>query len=238
MKSIYKIENISNGKIYIGSSKDTKRRWKSHQTRLRSGDHHNIYLQRAFNKYGEENFVYSIIELLDENCDKSLQFEREDYYIKMLKPEYNIGSVGGGDNFSNHPDKDRIREIHRKNLQKLRDEGKIPKTASGEDNPNWKGALNTTCECGNRKSHGNTQCSKCRDKSGEDNPFWGKSHSNETKRLISEAKKGKPNLRDSKKVVADFKEYRSLTFAAQCLNVSVGTISYRLKSGWDGYYYL
>lgn len=238
MKAIYKIENILNGKIYIGSSSNVDKRWIRHQKDLKGGRHHNTYLQRSFNKYGEECFEYSILETLKEDCNISFQFEREAYYITTLEPEYNIGGVCGGDNFTKHPDRERLREVHRKNLQKLREAGKIPVTASGEDNPNWKGAVHTTCKCGNKKSHGKIQCFECHNVSGENNPFWGKTHSEETKMKISEANKGIPNLRDSKAIVADFKEYRSLSYAADCLGVSIGTIHYRLRKCWDGYYYL
>lgn len=86
---IYKIENLTNGKIYIGSAQDLIRRWQCHIYRLNKGTHKNQHLQNAWNLYG--NFVFNIIE---ECCPDSL-IEREQYYIDTMKPEYNVCRVAG-----------------------------------------------------------------------------------------------------------------------------------------------
>lgn len=87
LTGIYHIKNIINNKIYIGSAADFYERWHSHNHYLNSGNHHNVHLQRAFEKYGRENFIFEIIEIVE---DKSKLIEREQYYIDTLKPEYNI----------------------------------------------------------------------------------------------------------------------------------------------------
>ena len=76
---VYKITNKVNGKIYIGSSKDIYKRWKHHVCRLNSGKHVNSYLQNAWNKYGEDSFIFDIQEVCDENHIR----EREQYYIDV-----------------------------------------------------------------------------------------------------------------------------------------------------------
>ncbi|MGX9291011.1 GIY-YIG nuclease family protein [Bacillus sp. A015] len=61
MKSgIYSITNMCNSKIYIGQSVNVKRRLNDHKYLLKKGKHHNTYLQREFNKFGEDNFVFAI----------------------------------------------------------------------------------------------------------------------------------------------------------------------------------
>ena len=60
ISGIYKITNNVNGKFYIGSSQNISRRWYDHKRELRIQKHHNKYLQRAWNKYGEENFSFEI----------------------------------------------------------------------------------------------------------------------------------------------------------------------------------
>lgn len=91
---IYKIINIVNNKVYIGSSTDTKTREKSHKKELRGGRHFNKYLQRAWDKYGETNFKFQVIEELE--VDKILIQHREqfwfDYYNKITAC-YNVRLV-------------------------------------------------------------------------------------------------------------------------------------------------
>ena len=65
MIGIYKIKNKVNGKVYIGQSIRIEKRWIDHKKTLRSNSHRNIYLQNAWNKYGEENFIHEIIEECD-----------------------------------------------------------------------------------------------------------------------------------------------------------------------------
>jgi len=79
---IYKITNIENGKIYIGSAVDINVRKRKHLSLLRRSIHPNKHLQSAFNKYGEEKFLFSIVEHV-ENSDELLI--REQYYIDSLQ---------------------------------------------------------------------------------------------------------------------------------------------------------
>ena len=78
---VYCIENILNDKKYIGISRDIRRRWSEHKSDLKSHTHVNQYLQNAWDKYGESNFKFYIIELCDENSLSDL----ECYYIKLYK---------------------------------------------------------------------------------------------------------------------------------------------------------
>jgi len=77
---IYKITNIKNKKIYIGSSKNILKRWGTHIFNIVSNKHHNTELLKDFKKYGIENFVFQIIKILD--SDKNLLIE-EQYYIDL-----------------------------------------------------------------------------------------------------------------------------------------------------------
>lgn len=79
---VYKITNLVNGKIYVGSSKDIKNRWYQHKKQLNEGTHGNPHLQNVWDKYKEKNFKFEIIE----ECSPELQFEREQYYLNILNP--------------------------------------------------------------------------------------------------------------------------------------------------------
>jgi len=78
MKSgVYMIKNIVNNKQYIGSSKNINERWVKHKFTLNNKKHCNKHLNSAWNKYGEDNFIFSVIEYVE--LDKLI--EREQYYI-------------------------------------------------------------------------------------------------------------------------------------------------------------
>jgi len=84
IKGIYKIINKVNGKYYVGSSNDIKKRWIHHRTLLNHNKHDNKYLQNAWNKYGKENFDFLIIEK-DIDEDKLLLVEQR--YIDLCKQD-------------------------------------------------------------------------------------------------------------------------------------------------------
>lgn len=82
---IYSIRNIVNHKQYIGSSNNIFKRIREHRQGLRKGDGINNHFQNAYNKYGENSFEYNIIE----KCKEEIKLVREQYYLTLLKPEYN-----------------------------------------------------------------------------------------------------------------------------------------------------
>ena len=58
---IYSITNVENGKMYIGSAVDLNKRKALHLSTLKNKTHHNYFLQKDFNDYGEKNFNFEII---------------------------------------------------------------------------------------------------------------------------------------------------------------------------------
>lgn len=88
---VYVIENKLNGKMYIGCSKDTYNRLCQHKQHLRINKHHNVHLQNAFNKQGENAFEFYTLE----ECDEEFIFSQENYWCNLFnshnrKYGYNI----------------------------------------------------------------------------------------------------------------------------------------------------
>jgi group I intron endonuclease len=77
-KFIYKITNSLNGKFYVGSTTNTRERFRTHRKRLRANKHHAHHLQAAWNKYGENSFFFHVVEVVPE--DSSLR-EAEDKWL-------------------------------------------------------------------------------------------------------------------------------------------------------------
>lgn len=87
---IYCIFNKVNSKRYIGSATRDKERWRTHRHQLRGGYHFSTHLQSAWNKYGEENFEFQIVEnipfegLTNDEIIQILK-RQEEYWIKEYK---------------------------------------------------------------------------------------------------------------------------------------------------------
>lgn len=93
---IYRITCTANGKIYVGSASNLRERRQHHFRDLRRNEHCNQYLQRAWNKYGPDTFMFEVLEyvLLPE-----LLTAREQYWFDHLRPfghrGFNIERVAG-----------------------------------------------------------------------------------------------------------------------------------------------
>lgn len=78
---IYKIENLKTNKVYIGQAGNLKKRYCDHISALRRNKHDNSYLQKAWNKYDESDFKFSILE----ECPKDLLAIKEQYWMDQTK---------------------------------------------------------------------------------------------------------------------------------------------------------
>ena len=101
---IYKIINLVDGKLYIGSSVRLRQRKHHHFSDLGKDKHSNNHLQNAYNKYGKDNFKWEVIEYVEFNEEKAVLkinlLEREQYYLDLFKCYddslgYNILAIAG-----------------------------------------------------------------------------------------------------------------------------------------------
>lgn len=170
---IYCIENKIDSKKYIGQSNDIYARWYNHKYCLNNNRHSNSYLQHAWNKYGENNFIFTILEL----CDEPIIDEREQFYIAefstiIRKNGYNLDSGG---NKNKHHSEETKRKISQSNTGKVASE-----------------------ETRKRISIGRTGIMK-----GKEHPFYGRKLSKEHAELLRQYAKARygDKCYQSKKVI-------------------------------------
>lgn len=78
MYVVYKIECLVTNQVYIGSTKNYKKRIAKHKNDLIKNKHYNKYLQDSFNKFGLDNFTFTILEKVN---DRLTALNLEDYWI-------------------------------------------------------------------------------------------------------------------------------------------------------------
>lgn len=90
-RGIYAIINKITGVWYIGmTTVSFKNRWMHHTEDLLKGEHHNRALQRDFNTYGQEAYVFRILETIR---DQQIIPVREKYYIAAYSDIYPLFNV-------------------------------------------------------------------------------------------------------------------------------------------------
>ena len=159
---IYIIENIINKKVYIGQSKNILLRLSNHKYELCNNKHGNSYLQRTWNKYGEENFTF---EILCECTPEELN-EKEIYFIDLhCSFEYGYNRTKGG------TDSEVAAEFGRKMAEIMHERKRTTKNKCLECGKETKNGYNKYCpnhkrkciKCGKRFGNNGlvTTCSDC-----------------------------------------------------------------------------
>jgi group I intron endonuclease len=260
---VYRISNKLSGRYYIGYSTNIDRRFCIHRSKLKQNCHDNIFLQRAYNLDGEDKFKYDIIHICDteeEAKEIELQYLTD---LSIRDKIYNLNyNNSGGDLLTNHPDKEKIREkiinSQKETMSKMTPEerrekyGKIGakngmygKTHT-EDVRKKLSEINKGRICPNKGKKASEETkqklSNIRKNkyTGEDNHFFGKHHTEETKQKIREKNMG--NIPPSAiEISIDGNIYISISEAARQLNKPAPTILWRLNSKnpkFDNYKYV
>lgn len=191
---IYGIFNLVNGKVYIGSAINLRQRLRQHKIDLSKQKHRNYYLQNAWNKYGENEFDFHVLE----HCPKERLLEREQFYLNNLKSfddefGYNICPTAGS-NFGR-----KFGDTMRMKVSKARAGKKLSKEHREKISTSLMGRI-VTPETRERLSKSNT---------GKTYP--GHKHTEETKIRLSWAHKGKKLSDETKKKLSIANKGKKLT---------------------------
>src|SRR5688572_20087240 len=90
---IYAIQSkVKPNRIYVGSAINFYQRRHCHLSQLKLGQHGNIKLVRHVNKYGLSDLKFIIVEEIDNVINL---IPREQHYIDLLNPYFNIDKIAG-----------------------------------------------------------------------------------------------------------------------------------------------
>ena len=194
---VYAIINTVNGKCYIGSSTNLRRRYNDHFNALRQNKHQNIILQRAWEKHGQGNFVFRVLII----CEKDERIFYEQKLLDTFCPEYNIAkdaqapwkgeklseetrrkiSIAG---MGRKPTEETRKKLHEAQLGNKKGLGKTPWNKGKKTSPEIRAKI-SAAQTGMKRSDETRQKIS--------NALKGKPKSEEHKRKLSEARLGKPN---------------------------------------------
>lgn len=221
---IYYIYNLINNKCYIGSTYNFHKRKLQHFNTLKNKTHKNSKLQNAFDKYGEENFEFGIIEYVDLNG----LLTSEQKWMDFFNPEYNIIPFADRREFS---------DSHRENLSKSHlgnkhtEESKIKISKASKGNKYRLGTKLTD----EQKLKISKHKIGLRGRKGKDNPLFGRKRPQEdvektrnTKKLNGSYEKAAKKM--NKPVIQYdindilIKEWSSIKMASESLGIHRTTI--------------
>jgi len=213
MKSgIYIIKNLINGHFYIGSAININKRCHEHRRALIKNNHCNVRLQRAWDKYGENNFYFK--QYLDCDIQELIFYEQlviDDSIVRYGRENiYNLCLTAGSTLGRMHSDESKIKiglksrgrwsgKHHTEKTKRL-----IGESHLGKKRP----PFSIECRTKMRLSHigkpsgmrGREHSAETRGKMSEANrgvnhPMYGKHHTDESKRKIGDSSRGKPGRR-------------------------------------------
>jgi group I intron endonuclease len=198
---IYQILNKVNGKRYIGSSVNLRKRENAHLWHLKKDLHFNKHLQRAWSLYGVKAFTFEVLEYVS---DIELLISREQHYIDTLKPEYNLLPTAGSMSGFKHSEESR-QKISKIQLARYKDPKEREKTkeihlgAKRSDETRQRISEAATLRFSDPKEREKIKKAKLGKKPTEktlqnmSKSQMGRKHNEETKQKISEAQQGEKN---------------------------------------------
>ncbi len=199
---IYQIQSkCKPERIYIGSSVNIHKRKIKHFGRLRGNKHENSKLQNHFNKYGEFDLVFIIVEL----CLPEYLIIREQFYIDLMSPFFNICPTAGSSLGRKHSDLSKLRISKAKKGTICSEETRLKLSEAGKGRILSEESKHKISESkigkempwmkNNKLFAGHNHSEESRLKLSESHK--GHRHSEETKKKIGEGNKGKVRSKEA-----------------------------------------
>lgn len=244
MGYIYKITNIKNNKVYIGQTIKERPtdRYSQHRYLANHPEQEKSisYLHRAMNSDGLDNFKFEVIEKID----NSLLNEREQYWIKYLNCKvpngYNMTDGGEGTKSFSRPQtlQERLKrqksnkQFYINHPEALINRSKITKQLWQNEEYRKKVTESNKKTYAERPELRQRFC-------GENNPMYGKHHTEESIQKIkaAAAKKKLKIAQLDKDTLEIIKIHDGVKDAEKALNVSHGWISKAAKQNKVAYGY-
>lgn len=248
---VLEIEKDNDKKIYVGQTKNLDDRFKKHLSDLKKNKHHNVFLQDLYNDGWKLTRIVKIYEI--ESRKEAMAKEKETILKNKDNPDL-LNIEIGFDTYSRNPNKDQI--VQKRTItQKKMFEGLSKEQRAeiygkpGIENPMYgKNHTEATKELLSKKSkirylnfgsplsglkrsaEFKQRCSEiAQQRVGAKNPFFGRTHSLESKERIKNANLGKKPV-NTIKVSIKGRIYDSLTEAGRQLGVPTPTVLWRVKS--------
>lgn len=247
---VYVLCIAETGHFYVGSTENFEKRYKRHIKELNYGNHHNSIFQELWG-LGKELLI-TTMKMPDREsaykCERDLLREFSSGPRSHLLMNIGLDSRAG-DNLTRHPEKESI-VGKRTQSQKVMysnmsvNERKKKYGLSGEQNPMY--GRKHTAEARKimsevnigrippnkgkpmREDQRQEMIARQKLRTGELNSFYGKKHSEETRKILSERNKLNPN--SARKVEINGKQYRTILEASLLTGMKYADIGYRLRN--------
>jgi predicted GIY-YIG superfamily endonuclease len=254
---MYKVYRVNVGDVfYIGCTSNYAQRSVVHRSQLKTNSHFNSKLQSTYNSLVTKKCSIEVLHTFD-NIVEALNKEQE--LIELNKDNVTCKNMNLGNNTWISCENSKLRkENMSKGMQiyyeSLTEEertakygrcgklnGMYSKTQSEETKAKCRSNIKKAQEANIGRVFSEEHKAKIRESAvkrvGEANPFFGKQHSAEAKAKLSAANKGRLPI-NARKVIAEGKEFLSVTDCARYYGITYNAVAFRIKSNSFDFHYI